>query len=189
MDDVENSPCGRLRRAVVTDADAIGRLVDAAYGHYVARIGRLPAPMAADHAAAVADHEVWVVDEAGAIVAVLELIPRSGHLFVENVAVRPDRQARGLGRRLLDFAEAEARRHGVPEIRLETNERFTENLAIYRRRGYVEVGRRPRAGTDVLELAKALELDPERQAGGTSLPPDQLTNLVHPGDANDPVDR
>jgi GNAT superfamily N-acetyltransferase len=137
-------------------------LVDAAYRHYVERIGRLPMPMQADHGAAIRDHEVWVVEagEAGAaeagIVAVLELIPAADHLFVENVAVAPGRQGGGLGRMLLDHAEAEAIHRGLPEIRLLTNERFVENLQIYARRGYRETARTPREGTDVVHLTKVL---------------------------------
>ena len=150
----------RLRRAGPADAPAIAALVDAAYGHYVERIGRLPMPMQADHAAAVRDHEVWVVEDGrpppGPIVAVLELIPAADHLFVENVAVAPDRQGGGVGRMLLDHAEDEARRRGLHEVRLVTNERFVENLAIYARRGFRETGRTPRGGTHVVHLAKRL---------------------------------
>ena len=138
------------------DVPAIGTIVDAAYGHYVERIGRLPKPMAADHAAAVRDHEVWVLDDSGETVAVLELIDGDDHVFIENVAVHPQYQGMGLGRRLLDHAESVARARGRPEIRLETNERFVENLAIYRARGFEEIGRTPVGGTAVVELRKRL---------------------------------
>jgi ribosomal protein S18 acetylase RimI-like enzyme len=144
-----------LRRAVEADVRSIATTVDAAYGHYLARIGRLPKPMTADHAAAVRDHDVWVLD-GGETVAVLELIDHDDHVFIENVAVQPQYQGMGLGRRLLDHAESVARARGHSEIRLETNERFVENLEIYRGRGFEETGRTPRGGTDVVQLRKRL---------------------------------
>ncbi len=149
-------PAPVLRRAATVDVPAIRTIVDAAYGHYIARIGRLPKPMTADHAAAARDHEVWVLDDGGETIAVLELIDGDDHLFIENVAVHPQHQGMGLGRRLLDHAESVARARGRPEIRLETNEHFVENLAIYRARGFEETGRTPRGGTEVVALRKRL---------------------------------
>lgn len=145
-----------LRRAEDADATAIGRVVDAAYGAYGNLLGRTPFPMLADHARAIREHDVWVLDDAGAVVGVLEVVPREGHLWVENVAIDPARQGRGLGRRLLRHAEAEARRRGLAEIRLLTNERYVANLAMYRRYGYVETHREPRQGTDLVHFRKAL---------------------------------
>lgn len=42
---------------------------------------------------------------------------------------------------MLDFADAQAREHGLAEVRLYTNEAMTENLAYYPRHGYVETRR------------------------------------------------
>ena len=156
MTDGGRVPAPVLRRATEVDVPAIRTIVDVAYGHYVERIGRLPKPMTADHAAAVRDHEVWVLDDGGETVAVLELFDGDGHLFIENVAVHPQFQGMGLGRRLLEHAESVARARGRREIRLETNEHFIENLAIYRARGFEEFGRTPVGGTAVVELRKRL---------------------------------
>lgn len=147
-----------LRRATNEDAPAITELVAAAYGHYVERIGRLPKPMRADQRAAVRRHLVWILADTSSdqLAGVLEVIEAADHLFVENVAIAPQRQGSGLGRRLLDLAEDEARRRGFREVRLETNERFVENLALYRRRGYRETGRTPYLGTEVVQLTKTL---------------------------------
>lgn len=154
------SPRRGPRRATPNDAAAIASLVDEAYGRYVERIGRLPLPMRADHAAAIREHLVWVVDEGhdagGGLVGVLELVLRPDHLYIENVAVAPRAQGQGIGRALLDHAEAEARRLGRDAVHLSTNERFVENLAIYARRGYIETGRTPLEGTDVVHLRKRL---------------------------------
>jgi GNAT superfamily N-acetyltransferase len=143
-----------LRRAGDSDARAIQELVRAAYEGYRPLLGRTPFPMLTDYGQAVRDHEVWVLDDHGSIVGVIELIPRDDHLWVENVAVRPTWQGKGLGRRLLGFADDEARRRGYGEIGLLTNERYVANIAMYTRYGYRETHREPRLGTDLVYFRK-----------------------------------
>ena len=148
----------RLRRATLGDAQAINRLVAAAYEAYIPLIGRTPIPMLTDYAIAVREHDVWVLDAAGVIVGVLELVPERDHLWLEDVAILPDWQGQGLGRLLIHHAEAEARRRQLPEIRLLTNERYVDDIAIYTHYGYRETHRRAHLGTDLVYFAKAVDL-------------------------------
>ena len=144
-----------LRRATPADAEAIRRLVHAAYVDYTPLLGRTPSPMLTDFDAAIREHEVWVLVEAdGVPAAVLELIDEPERLWIDNVAVDPSRQGQGLGRRLLRFADEEARRRGRPELGLLTNERYVANIAMYERYGYIETHREPRQGTDVIHFRK-----------------------------------
>ena len=143
-----------LRRARPEDAGAVTALVRAAYRKYVERIGREPKPMTADYRDAIAAHQFWAVEENGSLLAVLELIAAPDHLLVENIAIDPPHQGRGLGQKLMAFAEKEARRQALPEVRLYTNERFTENLALYRKIGYRETHRKPFKGTHVVHMSK-----------------------------------
>ena len=87
----------------------------------------------------VANGEAWVLGDPIEALVVLE--DGDGHLLVDNVAVRPDLQGRGLGRALLDFAEETARGRGYRELRLYTNERMTENRALYAHLGWTELAR------------------------------------------------
>jgi ribosomal protein S18 acetylase RimI-like enzyme len=81
---------------------------------------------------------------------------RAGHLFVENVAVRPDHQGRGFGRRLMAFAEDMARERGQPAVELYTNVKMTENFPFYEGLGFVETERRHENGFDRVYLRKTL---------------------------------
>jgi ribosomal protein S18 acetylase RimI-like enzyme len=146
-----------LRRATAADADPIRDLVRAAYEGYIPLLGRTPIPMLADVGEAIRTHDVWVLEgEEDGIVGVIELIPHPDHLYIENVAVSPSQQGNGLGRRLLRHAEDEARRRGLPELRLLTNERYTSNIAMYERYGYVETHRTPHLGSDLVHFRKTL---------------------------------
>jgi ribosomal protein S18 acetylase RimI-like enzyme len=55
--------------------------------------------------------------------------------------LHPDVRGLGVGTRLLDRLEAAAREAGHREIRLDTNERLTEAIALYERAGYRRIGR------------------------------------------------
>jgi N-acetylglutamate synthase-like GNAT family acetyltransferase len=151
-----------LRRATDQDVDAIRDLVDAAYVGYTELIGRTPLPMLSDYAAAVRADDVWVLDAGGSIVGVIVLVVREDHLWLDNVAIAPASQGRGLGRRLLGHAEDEARRLDLQEIRLLTNELYLDNIAMYTRHGYRETHREPYRGTDLVYFAKRLAVGEPR---------------------------
>ena len=125
-----------LRRATIADAPAIRALTREAYAKWVPLIGREPKPMAADYVQAVQTHRIDLLYLGGELAALIEMIPETGHLLIENVAVSPGLQKRGLGRRMMSHAEDAAAALGYAEIRLYTNKRFIENIRLYARLGY-----------------------------------------------------
>ena len=145
-----------VRRAGEADVVVLATVAAEAYRHYVPRIGREPAPMTADYAQAVRSGLTWVAEADGEVVGLLVLVVQPDHLLLENVAVLPSAQRHGVGARLLEFAEGEARARGLDEIRLNTNEAMTENLAYYPRHGYAETRRAEQDGFRRVFFAKRL---------------------------------
>jgi N-acetylglutamate synthase-like GNAT family acetyltransferase len=127
-----------LRRATPHDAPGIAALVERAYSRYIERIAGPPAPMLEDYATVVEQAEVWVASDETGLLGCLVLVPHADHLLLDNVAVRPDVQGRGIGRELLVHADHRARELGLPEVRLYTNVTMTENRSYYATHGYVE---------------------------------------------------
>jgi len=68
----------------------------------------------------------------------------------------PPHRGTGLGRALLEFAEAEARRAGFDSLYLFTHEKMTENQAIYSKIGYVEYDRRSQGDFSLVYMRKHL---------------------------------
>ncbi|MEQ9640960.1 MAG: GNAT family N-acetyltransferase [Alphaproteobacteria bacterium] len=134
-----------IRLATQADLPAIRAVARAAYAIYVERMGREPAPMVADFASQIGEGQVHVLDADG-VAGYAVIYPRGDHLHLENVAVDPGRQGQGIGRRLLDFVEHEARRRGLAAVELYTNIHMTENQRLYPALGYVETGRRTEDG-------------------------------------------
>ena len=145
-----------VRPAVPHDQAAIQGVVDAAYAMYIQRIGKRPGPMLADYAALITRGAVHVLETGGGVDGVLVLVPAEGAMLLENVAVRPEAQNVGNGRKLLDFAEWAARRAGYAEIRLYTHQAMHENIARYQRSGFVETHRAREDGYDRVYMAKSL---------------------------------
>ncbi|MFC7475908.1 GNAT family N-acetyltransferase [Dankookia sp. GCM10030260] len=145
-----------IRQARPGEAPRLAAIVEAAYGPWVPIIGRRPFPMQDDYAARIEAGEAWVLEEAGAIHALLVIETHPEHLMLDNIAVDPGRQGKGDGRLLLDFAEAEARRRGLAEVRLYTNVLMERNIALYAKRGYVETERRAEREFARVFMAKRL---------------------------------
>jgi GNAT superfamily N-acetyltransferase len=146
-----------IRRAGPGDVDELGAIAAAAYQKYAPRIGRAPAPMTADYAQAVRDGQAWAALEDGQIVGFAIIIAQPGYLLLDNVAVLPAAQGRGIGARLLALAEDQARSLGLREIRLYTNEAMTENLAYYPRHGYAETHRAEQDGFNRVFFRKPVD--------------------------------
>lgn len=150
-----------LRRAVALDAPAIRALTREAYAKWVPLIGREPKPMTADYAEAVRRHRIDLLYLDGVLAALIETIAEADHLLIENVAVSPAFQGRGLGRKLMAHAEQIAASSGFGEIRLYTNKLFTQNIELYRKLGY-RIDRE-----EMLTIGVAVHMSkPIRAAGG-----------------------
>lgn len=109
-----------------------------------------------DYAARIAAGQAHVLERGGRILGLVVIEDRTGHLWLDNIAVEPEAKGQGLGGVLLDFVEAEARRRGFRELRLLTNERMEANLALYRHRGFTEAERREEKGFRRVYLRRTL---------------------------------
>ena len=142
--------------ATIVDADAVLNCVEAAYQHYIERIGKPPGPMLDDYADLIEKHHVWVLKQDEQVIASLVLIKKRTWLLLDNVAVHPSFQGRGLGKQLCLFAESQGREMGFSEIRLYTHELMVENVAIYEKLGYQEFERRHEYGYARIYMRKSL---------------------------------
>jgi GNAT superfamily N-acetyltransferase len=156
-----------IRPAVPADAEVIGSLTRAAYAKWVALIGREPLPMQADYERAVAEHTIDLLFVDRGLAGLVETILRPDHLWIENLAVAPERQGRGFGRILLDQAERRAIQSGRFEIRLQTNQAFAANVALYAKLAYAIDRTEPFRGGMLVHMSKRIE-PPEARAGAAT---------------------
>jgi GNAT superfamily N-acetyltransferase len=79
---------------------------------------------------------VWVAEEDGSPVAFLAGKAYGDTLYIAEVDVRREHQRKGLGRALIDTAEAEARGRGFSCMGLTTNRELPWNAPYYARLGF-----------------------------------------------------
>jgi N-acetylglutamate synthase-like GNAT family acetyltransferase len=148
-----------IRSASADDPPKIAACVDAAYQHYIARIGTKPGPMRTNYAESIRHDQVHVAEQDGRLVGALVLAVTEEGFLLEMIAVHPSAQGSGVGRLLLEFSEAEARRQGYAEIYLYTHEKMTENQALYSKIGYAEYDRRMEQGLARVYMRKKLQAE------------------------------
>ena len=135
-----------LRAAVPDDVDAITDCVDQAYQSYINRLGKPPGPLLDDYTKIIELHHVHVAEAGDQVVGVLVLIRKDTHMLLDNIAVQPEFQGRGVGSALLDLAEKLTQSMGYSYIELYTHELMVENIELYSRKGYTEIARRLEKG-------------------------------------------
>jgi predicted N-acetyltransferase YhbS len=145
-----------IRIAVEGDRQAILACVDDAYGMYIDRIGKKPAPMLADYAELISKSLVYVATDKDQIQGLIVLLLKENYLLIENVAVRNLFQGQGIGRRLIEFAFTSAKEAGTQEVRLYTNELMSENLLYYAKLGFIQLNRSTEDGYRRVHMSKSL---------------------------------
>lgn len=145
-----------IRIAATDDRQAILACVDDAYGMYIDRIGKKPAPMLADYAELISKSLVYVATDQQQIKGLIVLLLKGNYLLIENVAVRNLFQGQGIGRSLIEFAFTAAEEAGSQEVRLYTNELMSENLLYYTKLGFIELNRAVENGYSRVHMSKSL---------------------------------
>ncbi len=127
------------RLAQAYEAEAITRLIDAAYQPYRDQGVVLP-DVSGGIDRMIAAGQVWVAGRAEVQgVLVVTIAPPKTHLM--NVAVAPDAHGKGLGGKLIGHAVDLARDAGYEEIALATHVDLAGNIALYHHLGWEETGR------------------------------------------------
>jgi ribosomal-protein-alanine N-acetyltransferase len=87
-------------------------------------------------------HGAWVASEAGRMVGYLVMMPVVDEAHLLNIGVLPDLQRQGRGTALLAHLFDLARRRGLVRVLLEVRAGNVAGQGLYRRHGFVEIGRR-----------------------------------------------
>jgi [ribosomal protein S18]-alanine N-acetyltransferase len=89
-----------------------------------------------------AGHSAWVGRAGDEVVAYAVLLMAIDEAELLDITVAPERQRRGLGAALIERLFDVARGHGATRMLLEVRPTNAPGLALYRRRGFAEIGRR-----------------------------------------------
>jgi ribosomal protein S18 acetylase RimI-like enzyme len=141
-----------ISKAAVVDAAELNDLVNSAYRGDSSRQGwtteadlldgsRVTPDLMAEILAK-SDTTILKYVEDGKILACVELRNTSGKLYLGMLTVSPTLQGKGIGKVMLQAAEAEAKHHGCPSIFMTVISVRKELIDWYKRHGYSETGER-----------------------------------------------
>lgn len=143
-----------VRNATEDDRPIVEGVVRDAYQPFATQVGFRPAPLDADYGQLIDAGRVHVTHPR--IDGVLVLSPEIDGLLVDNVAVHPEAQHRGVGGRLMSYAFDHAASEGFTSVRLYTHSLMTGNIAWYLSLGFTETGREPLPVGERVHLARQL---------------------------------
>ncbi len=132
--------------ATLQQVSAIEQCAVLAYKPYIARMNKTPAPMVADFKKQVQQQWVHVALLTEKTIGYIVCYPMHNTLHLENVAVLPDYHGMGVGKMLIQTAEAQALEKGLIEIQLYTNVLMHENIKMYAHLGFEEYDRKNQDG-------------------------------------------
>lgn len=118
---------------------------------------RLTAPLLQHKAV---QEQGFVVTEDGTLLGCMFCKPEPDSLYIGKFAVHPDAQGRGIGRRLLQAAEDQAKQLGLDELRLETRIELTGNHRRFAGWGFVRTAEKSHPGFEritFIEMRKRLD--------------------------------
>ncbi|WP_182201277.1 GNAT family N-acetyltransferase [Paraliobacillus salinarum] len=129
-----------IRKAELKDANGLNECMDAAYSKYKDRVNieTLP-PLQVDYKDEIANYPVWVIKHNHQVVAGLIMTFSENTATLSNIAIHPNFQNNGLGKKLLNFAEKEAANRGYEEMNLATHTLFRENVSFYQKQGWIQI--------------------------------------------------
>jgi GNAT superfamily N-acetyltransferase len=129
----------RIRRARLSERRVIQELIHKAYLPLTGPLGIEYQVDPFNFLWQIVNRRIWVLEERGELLGTVMLSDDSVRLLIFYLAVLPSAQGRGIGRALMEFAEAHTRRHGFVGLMLHTPAGFTGALAFYRHLGFAEV--------------------------------------------------
>ena len=137
------------RAAGVGDAAAIADLVRLAFSTQ-SRPTNPPSSALGETAATIAAHFTAgggaVLEVDGVMVGAVLWNEEDGALYISRLSVNPEHRRQGIARALIDAAEREARRQGLPRMTLGVRLELEENRRLFRSCGFEETTFRSHEG-------------------------------------------
>jgi GNAT superfamily N-acetyltransferase len=152
----------RVRRAGRSDAAGIASVLRAAFAEYESLYTRAAfaatTPATDEIARRLGEGPTWIALLHGTVVGTVSTVSRGAALYVRSMAVVPETQGRGVGRRLLAHVERYAGERGFLHLELSTTPFLASAIALYERAGFrpSDGGPRELFGTPLFTMTKAL---------------------------------
>jgi len=141
-----------VRPATPADAALLARTIAAAFAQYRGKLvpessafTETPEAIARQFANGAG---AFIAERDGQTMGCVMTEPMAGDLYFGRLAVLPEARGSGLARRLIAAVEEEARRRGLPGVRLGVRIALPDNQRLFNSLGYREISREAHPGFD-----------------------------------------
>ena len=157
LDDETKLPA--IRPALIADVPTITLIARQSFERYVPLIVRPPAPMRANFSKHVLENTVFIAKSEksqGVVLGYSIILQKDEAWLLDNIAVNPWAQGRGIVSALIATCEAFLRDCGAKRYLIYTNEVMEQTLTSYPAIGFVETNRRLEDRFSRVYFSKAL---------------------------------
>ena len=145
-----------IRLATESDYKAITRVIDDSFTKYINILNQKPSSMVTDYLPLIKNDQMYVLIDTKEIIGTLVLKISNEDMWVSNMAINPNLQKKGLGKKLLKFAEEKAKELRLKTVSLYTSSKIPELYEYYVKQGFKETERKKEDGFDRVYLSKTL---------------------------------
>lgn len=132
-----------IRRAVLSEANVIAAILEAAFKHYRKRFTpaayRVVIVSAEEVSGRIGDNHVWIATDGDLPVGTISIVSTVQGFEVRSLGVLPTAQGRGVGRSLIRTIEAFAQAKGVRLLPIFTMPFLRAAVRLYEHCGYAQV--------------------------------------------------
>jgi len=141
-----------LRAATIDDAKLLAETIAAAFAQYRGKLVPESSAFRETPEAIVAQFEdgagAFIAERNGEVLGCVMTEVLDGDLYFGRLAVLPEARGLGLAKRLIAAVEDEARRRGLPGVRLGVRIALPQNQKLFNSLGYREISREAHPGFD-----------------------------------------
>ena len=141
-----------LRAATIDDAKLLAETIAQAFAQYRGKLVPESSAFRETPEAIVAQFKdgagAFIAERDGEVLACVMTEELDGDLYFGRLAVLPAARGLGLAKRLIAAVEAEARRRGLPGVRLGVRIALPDNQKLFYSLGYREISREAHPGFD-----------------------------------------
>jgi len=146
----------KIRQAHAEDAEVLRLIAQKAFSHYVACMGKQPAPMLANFDYHLRFDRCMIAEMNSLPVGYAILQFSDAEPLMDTLAVLPEYQRQGVGRRLMQESERVIREKGFSSYQLYSNIHMTETINWYLKCGFQKQKQITEDGFERVYLRKPL---------------------------------
>lgn len=145
-----------IRKANTNELHAINQCIRSAFSEYIAVLAGKPTALNTDFELLINQQQVYIATKENSVIAVMVIVVNTDYVLLKNVAVLKEFQNKGIGKELLEYAEAKAIRKGKSQIRVFTNSKLPKLIEYWSRNGFKETSQDNDKGHVIVHMSKKL---------------------------------